>query len=435
MHSTVLRVQPLYEKSGPRKHSVKQAAEHNARKGGDLEHIDKSRTHLNEVLLGYCDIEKDVEDALKQYPRASKNGPVAGEIMMTANKEFFENLSEHERRKWAIHSLEWALNEFDNKGSGKVVSCHWHRDEEAEHLHITVVPIADCVVGNQHSKKTVRKINYAAVLGKPRGGEKDLPPSERRWGKKQTSYAEHMAAWGHSLVRGVKNRQNRKHKSPSTYRAELAKNLKTTTDDLVNAPQGSLVPKEKALAAAKAHCKTWQENAQRILNSAKNRVEVLEQILEDVAKTIGCPSSAELPQYAKELAHGLEYMAIKPQNVVAKGKQLLREEAEQELLASTHTLQSLPPNDTPKPPRTVKGQRKTPEERRLARLARKKHAEQEQKLNSINHNITFLSKEIYHAKFTKFIGTGQVNHIQNPSSMPLQPDKQHYVPAQYNMGY
>lgn len=426
MRPAVLRVQPLYLKASSRRVSVKQAADHNARIGGDIAHIDATRTHLNQVMLGSGDIEADVLSFAQDYPRASKNGPVAGEIIATVHQDYFTDLSEEQRQKWAADSLAWALAEFDGNKKGKVVSCVWHRDEEAEHLHIIVVPIVECVSGNQYRKETITKINYAGVLGKPRVGEKGIPPAERLWGRKQTSYATFMADKGHKLVRGVKNRAWRKHKSPAQLRHELAQIIENLGREILNTPDGGMVARQKAIQYIIAQVTGGTAELRRELEATTNRAEALEQIVTEVSRMLGCETPAQLPQQARYLVYGLGCMDYFPQEVASEGRKIWEEvEAQQadELAAQKEADKRHIEIET-KQPRRKPGQRKTKEERRAARAARRMEAERDTRLQQITHQITQMPREIGHAKEFRTtqgaFGTGTTHRVQETVSMPLQ---------------
>ena len=364
----VLRVQPVYEKTAGRKRTLTKTRDHNSRLNGDLRHVDSNRTHLNQVLLGTGDVVTDVQVIASQYVRSSKSGPIAGEIILTANRKYFRGKSEAEREKWAKDTLTWAIQEFDGKGQGRVASCHWHRDEGAEHLHITVVPVATTTVGNQYSRKTVTAINYSAVLGKPPGGEKHLPPDQRRWGLKQTSYAEFMASCGHDLIRGVRNRKA-VNKSPSEWRAEVGRFYDGLIQQFKNMPNdGSRLEFSKAEIADyivdQVHSQTEEQQ------SVKNKAEALQQLLNDAANAIGCPNVAQLAQYAGDVQTGLKSRKWSCEKAAKEGAEIrikeegTRKQAEQEAARKLIEEQA-------QRPRRSKGERASKEERRAARAARK----------------------------------------------------------------
>ena len=363
---TVLRVQPVYEKTNGQKRTLAKTDGHNHRKDGDLKHVDPSRTHLNRTLLGTNDIVADVQNITNQYARSSKKGPICGELILTANADFFEKLSEAEKVKWAKDSLAWAIAEFDGKGQGRVANCTWHRDEKAEHLHIVVVPVASTVTGNQHRQNTITAINYSAVLGKPPGGEKNIPPAERRWGLKQTNYANFMAEMGHDLIRGVRNRKL-KNKTPTEWQIELNARFVNLIEQIESMPDRGKIEFSKqeivqfimAQIDSKTHDLTSDQKA------LSNQVQSLQQALTDSAQLLGCPTPSYLPQYCQDFInswrknHGqpgkrdiVEYFQDAAKNGAAN-RQLEKQQA------------------VIKQPRSVKGQRKSPEERREARATRK----------------------------------------------------------------
>ena len=361
----VLRVVPIYEKG--RKQILTKTAGHNARTGGDLRHVDSSRTYLNRVLIGTGDDVTDVMAIVNQYPRSSRKGPIAGELVLTASEKYFREKSEAYKEQWAMDSLAWAIQEF---GVERIAGCHWHRDEKAEHLHIPVVPVATTTIGNQHRQETITAINYSAVLGKPPGGESGLPPSERRWGKRQTGYAEFMASRGHNLIRGVRNRRL-VNKAPNAWKKEielfyegLIQKFKAMPDD------GSRIEFSKAeiakfiVAQVEQKTQDWVGEKQALLNQA----EAVQQLLNDAAAALGCPNPAHLAQYASDLVR--TFRADEPnilelfRHFSAQGAESRRQEESQkrEQEAARATVQQT---------RRVPGQRKTKEERQAARAARK----------------------------------------------------------------
>ena len=379
----VLRVAPIYERG--RKQTLAKTAGHNARTDGDLRHVDSSRTPLNRVLMGTGNDVADVQAIAGGYPRSSNNGPIAGELILTASKNYFRDKSEAYKEQWAMDSLAWVIQEF---GAERVAGCHWHRDEGAEHLHVPIVPIATTVIGNQHLKKTIIAINYSAVLGKPPGGESGLPPSERRWGKRQTGYAEFMASRGHNLIRGVRNRKI-VNQAPHEWKKEvelfyegLTQKFKAMPDDGSRAEFSKAEIAKFIVAQVAQKTRDWTGEKKTLLNQA----EAVQQLLNDASRALGCLNPAQLGTYAADVQTGLKSRKWSCEKAAREGAEIRAKEAQKILEQQKYRS------------RSTAGQRKTKEERQAARAERRMEAERDARLNQITHQITQMPTEIGYAR-------------------------------------
>ncbi|MFT6650085.1 plasmid recombination protein [Pseudophaeobacter arcticus] len=148
---------------------------HRARAGGDVGHVDPTRSHLNQRLLGKATWAQDVHDEISEMRmenfadeleklgkrrrrgeaarrlaegprdpwRATRHGPLR-EIILTANKKWFEDdltgfLGEggpNREDQFQALAVQWLVNEFGDD----CVHARADRDEEAYHIHAVVVP-------------------------------------------------------------------------------------------------------------------------------------------------------------------------------------------------------------------------------------------------------------------------------------------------------
>ncbi|UOA33316.1 hypothetical protein DSM110093_03141 [Sulfitobacter sp. DSM 110093] len=167
MYRVVLRMRGMFPKD------LAGYEAHRLRKGGDLSHIDKSRSHLNQTFIGsetwaadaserikeirlqnFLDEvtalrkrkrKKDVERRLAEGPkdpwRATRHGPLR-EIILTANREYFEDemahfLGEDREGDFKVCAENWLRKEF----RGDIIHARFDRDETAFHIHAVLLPI------------------------------------------------------------------------------------------------------------------------------------------------------------------------------------------------------------------------------------------------------------------------------------------------------
>lgn len=161
---------------------------HRLRKGGDISHVDKARSHLNQTFIGkeswaaealekieeirlenFLDEvtalrkrkrKKDAERRLAEGPkdpwRATRHGPLR-EIILTASHAYFEDemakfLGEDREADFQACAETWLRNEF----KGDVIHARVDRDETAFHVHAVLLPI-ERVEMTRTDKKTGEK--------------------------------------------------------------------------------------------------------------------------------------------------------------------------------------------------------------------------------------------------------------------------------------
>lgn len=158
---------------------------HRLRKGGDISHVDKTRSHLNKTFIGneiwaaealeriqeirlqnFLDEvtalrkrkrKKDAERRLAEGPkepwRATRHGPLR-EIILTANRAYFEDemaefLGENREAEFQACAESWLRKEF----KGDIIHARVDRDETAFHVHAVLLPI-ERVEMTRTNKKT-----------------------------------------------------------------------------------------------------------------------------------------------------------------------------------------------------------------------------------------------------------------------------------------
>lgn len=167
LYRVVLRMRGMFPKD------IAGYEAHRLRKGGDISHIDKTRSHLNKTFIGgetwaaealeriqevrlqnFLDEvtalrkrnrKKDAERRLAEGPkdpwRGTRHGPLR-EIILTANREYFEDemaqfLGEDRERDFTTCAENWLRKEF----KGDIVHARFDRDETAFHIHAVLLPI------------------------------------------------------------------------------------------------------------------------------------------------------------------------------------------------------------------------------------------------------------------------------------------------------
>jgi len=195
-------------------------------------HIDRDRSHLNQVLIGTGDPAADVERIARDYKLAkqSSNPTIAAEVILTAGKQYFDQQFPNWRDDpkaldpWVKAQMDFLKT--NEPTVGKAASVVLHLDEDAPHLHIVTVPIANVRVKNRHSDRTEQKISYSALFGDSpstlaRARQNGTVATDTKLGRLQTTYANAMQQHGLDLERGASN-TGRKHIAPKEFRKMMA---------------------------------------------------------------------------------------------------------------------------------------------------------------------------------------------------------------------
>lgn len=194
--------------------------------------VDPTRTHLNKELIEFPEGVKNRTEAIKHRienaglsRKVGKNQIKVIRVMLSASTEDILRIqAEGKLDDWCRDSIGWLKKEYGEKN---VIAATLHLDEDAPHIHASVVPI---VQGERRQKKS----------------DKEKEPPKRQYRKKkvdrprlccddvmtrgnlehfQDSYAEAMAKYG--LERGIRGSEARHITTAEHYR-----NLKEKSNNL-----------------------------------------------------------------------------------------------------------------------------------------------------------------------------------------------------------
>ncbi len=181
-------------------------AMHEARKGGDLSHIDSKRTQLNRILVGSKSPVRDVNQLLRALSQANfkeevaalrktrgkkvsearaakgpglpydpKNHRPVTEILLSASPEFFRP-NGAAPGDWNMENVDTfaqrAQDVLTKKFGGGLVYMSLHLDEETVHAHALVVPIVE-----KQSKRRGRQL-VVSHRGHPEFYTPEVPASD-----------------------------------------------------------------------------------------------------------------------------------------------------------------------------------------------------------------------------------------------------------------
>ena len=226
---------------------------HRTRKGGDLGHVDQSRSELNRRLIGSDDWADNVTteitemaqknfvleleklekrrrktEALKRIAegprdpwRKGRHGPLR-EVILTANKEWFDSAREGEAKEEREEQFERLAVDWLKEHFGEdVVHARADLDEAAYHIHAIIVPRSETSDGRrmlQPSKHPMIK-DYEAAQDSVGDwfSEIGLRRGERR-AKKIRAAKQHNASARETGEKKVEVPERREHVSPREWR-------------------------------------------------------------------------------------------------------------------------------------------------------------------------------------------------------------------------
>lgn len=185
--------------------------------------VDPTRTHLNKELIKFPEGVKDrteaIQDRIKNAELSRKVGKnqvqVIRFILSGSTEDMLRIQSEGKLDNWCRDSIDWLKKEYGEKN---VVAATLHLDEEAPHIHASVVPI---VQGERRKKKSnkeqeVPKKQYKKKkVDRPRLCADDVMTKDKLI-HYQDSYAETIAKY--SLERGIKGSEARHITTSEFYR-------------------------------------------------------------------------------------------------------------------------------------------------------------------------------------------------------------------------
>ena len=223
-HAAVLRVEPVKMTSLAGRAAHNNRSERPSFRSDGRPHVDANRAALNQVLHGSGNAIKDVEAILEKYQMASKRSKnVAAELIITANKEYFDSISPDWRKgKYTIEFEQWIKQSkafLEAEFGEGVASIDLHMDETAPHIHAIVVPVCTYEQGYRHGSKEVTKVHYNRVFGDDakviQQAREAENPELTKLGKLQTKYAKSVENLG--LKRGLMY-SNANNRTLETYR-------------------------------------------------------------------------------------------------------------------------------------------------------------------------------------------------------------------------
>ena len=107
--------------------------------------IDYSKSNQNYSLIEaderpfQTQIKEKIE-SLNLKKAVRKDAVVMCQILVTSNKDFFDNITPEQEKQFFQDSLEFIKKRY---GADNIISAEVHKDEKTPHLHINLVPIND----------------------------------------------------------------------------------------------------------------------------------------------------------------------------------------------------------------------------------------------------------------------------------------------------
>lgn len=185
--------------------------------------VDPTRTHLNKELIEFPEGVKDRTEAIKDRIENAELSRKVGKnqvqvirfILSGSTEDMLRIQAEGKLDDWCRDSMDWLKKEYGEKN---VVAATLHLDEEAPHIHASVVPI---VQGERRKKKSNKEQEAPKKQYKkkkvdiPRLCADDVMTKEKLI-HYQDSYAEAMEKYG--LERGIKGLEARHITTSEFYR-------------------------------------------------------------------------------------------------------------------------------------------------------------------------------------------------------------------------
>src|SRR5690606_18716760 len=181
--------------------------------------IDKERSHenydlVNEKNIDYNKRVKEIIESQKTSTRKTrKDAVLVNELMITSDREFFDNLNKDEQKRFFEESYNLLSERY---GKQNVAYATVHNDEKTPHMHLGIVPMRD---GKLQGKNVFNR-------------------QELLW--LQDKFPKHMKEKGFDLERGEKgsDREHMETRKFKKYMLEkdidlLEKNLKIKKNELM----------------------------------------------------------------------------------------------------------------------------------------------------------------------------------------------------------
>lgn len=142
----------------------------------DVPNADKSKSHLNQLLVGSNDLNSDVQNRITEAKsKVRKDSVLALEFLLTASPEYFKGNTSQKVSDFKNAASGWLV---ENYGLKNLVNVRLHMDERTPHMHAIVVPIDDkgklnakLLLGNRDKMRSMQTSFAKAVepLGLERG--------------------------------------------------------------------------------------------------------------------------------------------------------------------------------------------------------------------------------------------------------------------------
>ncbi|MFT4168886.1 MAG: MobV family relaxase [Dysgonomonas sp.] len=185
--------------------------------------VDPKRTHLNKELIPFPEEVTNRTEAIKHRienaglsRKVGKNQVQVIRLILSGSTEDMLRIqAEGKLDEWCRDSMDWLRKEYGEKN---IVAATLHLDEDAPHIHASVVPI---VQGERRKKKSNKepeapKKQYKKKnTNRPRLCADDVMTKEKLI-HYQDSYAEAIAKYG--LERGIKGSEARHISTSEFYR-------------------------------------------------------------------------------------------------------------------------------------------------------------------------------------------------------------------------
>lgn len=152
--------------------------------------IDESKADLNYDLVNETNIDYNekingmIEDGLTTGKAVRKDAVKVASFLVTSDREFFDNLSESEEKKFFSEAYEFFCEKY---GKENIAYSMVHKDEKTPHMHVGFVPLTE----------------------DGRLSAKDFFGKKQQLVQLQDNFHQHMSEAGFDLERGVSS--DRKH--------------------------------------------------------------------------------------------------------------------------------------------------------------------------------------------------------------------------------
>lgn len=308
----VIRVEPIKTA-----YALRGADHHQKRLEPLKPSIDRSRSHLNEICFGSGDVQADVLGVVSKYTKAHSKTALAGELILTANAEWFDEISPDWRKgiytkafdEWKRLNIEWAQETYPG-----LAAMYLNMDERAPHFHAYVVPVHTKKIKYRRGEKLATRIKYNDVFGDDMqvivAARKAKNSELTKCGRMQTDYANAMKSTG--LIRGIAN-AHVDHETIQEYQTRLAQPL----EKLVKAPPAPIPTLQDKAAETLGIETTYSiEKVKHTKAVAKVRAKNHETISQAFTK------ASEYDKMAEKNARLVALLAEKDEQLKAQGAEL-----------------------------------------------------------------------------------------------------------------